>query len=64
MLPVNSSGYAAYQNFVLENLGKYYPNSTVYSKSIWDIIIRFQNLDLSYTDELLHSKYSVFDSKT
>lgn len=41
MLPVNSSGYAAYQNFVLENLGKYYPNSTVYSKSIWDIIIRF-----------------------
>ena len=26
MLPVNSGGHTAYQNFVTENLRKYYPN--------------------------------------
>ena len=60
MLPVNSGGHAAYQNFVVENLRKYYPDPLVFSKSTWDIIERFWNLDLSYTDELLRSKYSVF----
>lgn len=60
MLPVNSGGHTAYQTFVLENLRKYYPDPTVFAKSIWDIIERFWNLDLSYTDELLRSKYSVF----
>lgn len=33
MLPVNSGGHAAYQNFVIENLRKYYPDSTVFAKS-------------------------------
>ncbi len=63
MLPINSGGHTAYQTFVLENLRKYYPSHTVFAKSTWDIIERFWNLDLSYTDELLRSKYSVFDSK-
>ena len=63
MLPVNSGGHAAYQTFVLENLRKYYPDPTVFAKSTWDIIERFWNLDLSYTDELLRSKYSVFGPK-
>lgn len=63
MLPVNSGGHAAYQAFVLENLRKYYPDPTVFAKSTWDIIERFWNLDLSYTDTLLRSKYSVFGPK-
>ena len=63
MLPVNSGGHAAYQNFVAVNLRKYYPNPDALSKATWDIIDRFWNLDLSYTDELLRSKYSVFGPK-
>lgn len=63
MLPVNSGGHTAYQTFVLENLRKYYPDPPVFAKSTWDIIERFWNLDLSYTDELLRSKYSVFGPK-
>lgn len=53
MLPVNSGGHTAYQNFVVENLHKYYPDPDVFSKSTWDITERFWNLDLTYTDELL-----------
>ena len=63
MLPVNSGSHTAYQNFVLENLRIYYPDPTVFSKSVWDIIERFWLLDLSYTDELLRSKYSVLGPK-
>lgn len=63
MLPVNSGGHAAYQNFVVENLLKYYPDPLVFSKSTWDIIERFQNLDLTNTDELLRDKYSVLGSR-
>ena len=60
MLPFNSGGHSAYQDFVTENLRKYYPNPESISRSTWDIIERFWALDLSYTDELLRSKYSVF----
>ena len=63
MLPVNSGGHAAYQNFVVENLCKYYPNPNAIPRSTWDIIERFWHLDLSYTDELLRSKYSVLGPK-
>lgn len=63
MLPVNSGGHAAYQNFVVENLRKYYPDPDVFSKSTWDIIERFWNLDLAYTDELLRHKYPIFGPK-
>ena len=63
MLPVNPGGHAAYQNFVATNLRKYYPNPDAFSPATWDIIERFWNLDLSYTDELLRSKYSVFGPK-
>lgn len=63
MLPVNSGGHTAYQIFILENLRKYYPDPTVFAKSTWDIIERFWTLDLSYSDVLLRSKYSVFESK-
>lgn len=60
MLPVNTGGHSTYQNFVVENLRKYYPNPDALSRSTWDIIDRFSNLDLSYTDELMRSRYSVF----
>ncbi len=60
MLPVNSGGHAAYQKFVVEMLCKYYPNPDAIARSTWDIIDRFWNLDLSYTDDHLKSKYSVF----
>lgn len=63
MLPVNSGGHAAYQNFVIESLRKYYPDPCAIPRSTWDIIERFWSLDLSYTDELLRSKYSVFGPK-
>ena len=36
MLPVNSGGHAAYQNFVVENLRKYYPDP-VYSLNLHGI---------------------------
>ena len=52
-----------YQNFVLENLRKYYPNPDSIARSTWDIIDRFWNLDLSFTDEFMKDKYSVFGSK-
>ena len=60
MLPVNAGGHSAYQNFVVENLRKYYPNPDALPRATWDIIDRFWNLDLSYTDEVMKSKYSVF----
>ena len=63
MLPANSGGHTAYQTFVLENLRKYYPDPTVFAKSTWDVIERFWNLELSYTDELPRNKYSVFGPK-
>ena len=63
MLPVNPGGHAAYQDFVVTNLRKYYPDPDAFSRATWDIIERFWNLDLSYTDELLRSKYSVFGPK-
>ena len=63
MLPVNTGGHAAYQDFVTENLRKYYPDPDAIARSTWDIIERFWNLDLSYTDEFLRSKYSVYGPK-
>ena len=63
MLPVNTGGHSTYQNFVVENLRKYYPKPDSISRSTWDIIDRFWNLDLSYTDELMRSRYSVFGPK-
>ena len=60
MLPVNCGCHSDYQAFVVENLRKYYPNPDAISRNIWDIIDRFWNLDLSYTDEMMLSKYSKY----
>ena len=63
MLPVNCGSHSDYQNFVVENFRKYYPNPDSIARSTWDIIERFWNLDLSYTDEKLKNRYSVFGPK-
>ena len=53
MLPINSGGHTTYQDFVFQNLRKYYPDPNKIARSTWDIIDRFWNLDLSYTDDIL-----------
>lgn len=58
MLPNISGGHTAYQNFVVENLRKYYPNPNKITRSTWDIIDRFWRLDLSYIDSKLIDTYS------
>ena len=60
MLPVNCGSHADYQNFVVTNLRKYYPNPNALARSTWDIIERFWNLDLSFTDTFMTDKYSKF----
>ena len=60
MLPNISGGHTAYQNFVVANLRKYYTDPDSLPRSTWDIMERFWNLDLSFTDELLAPKYSKF----
>ena len=59
MLPVNCGSHADYQNFAVTNLRKYYPNPDALAPSTWDIIERFWNLDLSYTDELPTANFHV-----
>ena len=63
LLPVNCCSHSDYQNFVVKNLRKYYPNPDSIARSTWDIIDRFWNLDLSYTNEKLKNRYSVCGSK-
>lgn len=60
MLPVNCGSHADYQNFVVTNLRKYYPDPNALARSTWDIIERFWNLDLSFTDTFMADKYSKF----
>lgn len=60
MKPVNIGGHSAYQDRVLTQLRKYYPNAASLSSSIWQIIDKFWNLNLSQVDELMKDRYSVF----
>ena len=58
MLPVNCGSHTDYQDFVVTHLRKYYPDAL--ARSTWDIIERFWNLDLSFTDTFMADKYSKF----
>ena len=61
MKPVNIGGHAAYQKLVLEQLCKYYPNALIsLDASTWEIMEQFWSLDLSYVDDLMQDRYSVF----
>lgn len=64
MKPVNTGGHSAYQDRVLTQLRKYYPNAaTSLSSSTWQILDKFWNLDLSQVDVLMQDRYSVFGSE-
>jgi hypothetical protein len=59
--PVNIGGHPAYQNRVLTQLRKYYPNAaTSLPDSTWQILEKFWSLDLSPVDTLMQDRYSVF----
>lgn len=59
--PVNIGGHAAYQKLLLEQLCKYYPNAlTSLDATTWEIMEQFWSLDLSYVDDLMQDRYSVF----
>src|SRR5699024_8423412 len=59
--PVNIGGHSAYQNRVLTQLRKYYPDAvTSLSPSAWQILEKFWSLDLSAVDSLMQDRYSVF----
>lgn len=61
MKPFNSGGHAAYQDRVLTQLRKYYPDAAnSLSSSTWDIMEKIWNLDLSELDVLMQDRYSSF----
>jgi len=62
LLLVNCGSHSDYQNFVTENLRKYYPDPDAIAHFTRDIVERFWTLDLSYTDELMRDRYSKFGS--
>ena len=54
MKPINIGGHSAYQERVLTQLRKYYPNAaTSLSPSSLQILDKFWNLDLSPIDDLM-----------
>lgn len=61
MKPINIGGHSAYQNRVLTQLRKYYPDAgTSLSPSTWQILEKFWSLDLSGVDTLMQDIYSIF----
>ena len=61
MKPVNIGGHSAYQDNVLKQLRKYYPDAVnSLSSSAWQVLDKFWNLDLSPVDTLMQDRYSVF----
>jgi len=60
LLPFNPGGHAAYQDFLVDQLSKYYPDPDSIQNSVWEIIDQFYLKDLSRLDESLRGLYSVF----
>ncbi len=58
MLPVNTGGHAAYQDFFVSEFLKLYPDPFVVPKDTWDVIVKFWYLDLSQTDTIMLGYYS------
>jgi len=63
VLPINSGGHAAYQNFLFEQLRIYYPDPDSIDKGIWDIIKQFYFKGFSSVDILMRDCYSVLGAK-
>ena len=60
MKPVNIDGYSAYQNRVLIQLRKFYPDAANSLSSTWQIYDKFWTLDLSDIDVLMQDRYSFY----
>ena len=60
MLPFNPGGHAAYQDTLVSDFLKFYPDPFLLSKATWYFIIQFWFLDLSPTDSIMQECYSVF----
>ena len=61
MKPINTGGHSAYQDRVLNQLRKYYPDAAnSLSSSTWLILEKFWNLDLSPIDVLMQDRYSAY----
>ena len=61
MKPINTGGHAAYQDRLLTQLRKYYPDAdTALDSATWEIIEQFWSLDLSPVDQIMQDRYSVF----
>ena len=61
MKPINTGGHPAYQDRVLTQLRKYYPDAdSLFDADTWEIIEQFWALDLSPVDLLLQDRYSDF----
>jgi len=59
--PINIGGHSAYQNRVLAQLCKYYPDAdTSLDAATWGIMEQFWNLDLSPVDQAMQDRYSSF----
>ena len=52
-----------YQNFLVSNLLKYYPDPYSISKKSWEIMTQFWHMDLSLTEKLMIDTYSNFGPK-
>lgn len=62
MKPINVSGHSAYQDRVLTQLRKYYPDAAnSLSSSTWQTLEKFWKLDLSAVDVFMQERYSNFD---
>lgn len=61
MKPINIGGHSAYQDQVLYQLRKYYPDAVnSLSSDTWQILEKFWDLDLSPIDTMMQERYSVF----
>ena len=61
MKPYNSGGHSAYQDRVLAQLRKYYPDAvSSLPASTWAVMEKFWSLDLSDLDSLMADRYSDF----
>ena len=61
MKPVNTGGHSAYQDRILNQLRKYYPDAAnSLPSSTWEILEKFWSFDLSPVDILMQDRYSNF----
>ena len=61
MKPFNTGGHSAYQNRVLTQLRKYYPDAdSSFDSATWDIMEQFWFLDLSPVDQIMQDRYSKY----